>query len=87
MAYADKITTMRRMALIKQGHNIHWEGVLIEGICLLKKVSCYGDIVMTLNIDNLANFCEQEELIWVYLDGENEPSWEPRLSYEVVNEI
>lgn len=82
MAYADKITKLRRMALIRPKHNIVWEGVNIEGECLLKKVSCYGSEIMVIQEDKLQDFCEEDidyPLEIKYQDKKTENYWEPRI--------
>jgi hypothetical protein len=84
MAYIDKITTMRRVALVYKGYPnesngaIVWEGVNIEGTLLLQRVMPYGHHVLTLEDDRLGDFCQREQLEPVYQDAENEDSWEPR---------
>ena len=83
MAYADKITTMRRIALLN-GNNIVWEGVNIEGICVLKKVSIWGQEVMTIEEKELKEFCECDDdeypLKLVYQDKKTDKHWEARTS-------
>jgi len=83
MAYADKITTMRRMALIpKEGtiKNIVWEGVNIEGTCLLRNY-CNG-CIMVKNEKEVLEFCETDDydfpLVCVYQDKKDAKEWEPR---------
>jgi hypothetical protein len=78
MAYADKITTMRRMALIHPGHNIAYEGVDIEGACVLKEYGSYGTAILLLHDIEVAHFAESNGLEVKYQDPENEPAWEPR---------
>lgn len=86
MAYIDKVTTMRRMALINQygacGNGaIAYEGVNIEGTCLLRKVG-YAEpcTIVVLEVDEeLERFAERYNLQIKYQDPENEDSWEPRL--------
>jgi len=86
MAYADKITTMRRMAIIVKNHNIKWEGVNIEGLCLLRHYA--EGYIMVKTKEELAQWLESENgdrlidelplLEIKYQDPENEKHWEPR---------
>ncbi len=79
MAYADKITTMRRMALIYPKSNIVWEGVNIDGRCLLRNYN-NGSLIV-LDEDKIKDFCEEDfenPLECKYQDKEGEDSWEPR---------
>ena len=88
MAYADKITNMRRLAIIMKDHNIVWEGVNIEDEVLLKKVSIYGNEIKLIDEDELDKWIEEENfrrssndeaLLEVkYLDPYSEDYWEPR---------
>lgn len=87
MAYADKLTTMRRMALIVPNHNIIWEGVNIEGTCLLKRVDTIGVRVAVIDEDELEDLCESdlyndEPLEVKYQDDKGENHWEPRMVKE-----
>lgn len=79
MAYADKITTMRRMAIIRPKHNIVWEGVNIDGLCLLRK---YGNgALIVLKEDEIEDFCNEDfeyPLECKYQDPKDEKAWEPR---------
>jgi len=86
MAYADKITTMRRMALLN-GNNIVWEGVNIEGICVLKKDSIWGQErqeIMSIKESQIKKFCECNDdeypLKLVYQDKKTDKHWEARTS-------
>lgn len=85
MAYIDKITTMRRMALIYEGYGRHdgssngaiaWEGVNIEGDVVLKEVC--SDKITTIKEANVADFSRKRGLEAVYQDPEGEDYWEPR---------
>lgn len=77
MAYIDKITTMRRFALIKGDNgNIFSEGVNIEGIFVHKLVS--DDEVLSLNETEMKEFIADSESALVYQDAEDEGHWEPR---------
>lgn len=79
MAYIDKITTMRRMALIypSAGH-IAYEGINIEGVCVVKEVST--DKVTTFKSSQAEGFAAKRELVVKYQDHEGQEHWEPRLS-------
>jgi len=81
MAYADKITTMRRCALIYPKHNIVWEGVLIEDSFLLKKVDSYQTLIIKEEelLEGL-EFGEFDNLELKYQDKETSKYWEPRKS-------
>jgi len=84
MAYADKITTMRRMAIILKNHNIVWEGVNIEGLCLLRH--CSKEYIMVKTEEELNKWLESENieqltnLVIKYQDGKTKKYWEPRKS-------
>ena len=83
MAYADKITTMRRMALIHPESIIVWEGVNIEGICVLKKTGIYGTEIITIKEEEIEALCGNDyehPLICKYQDKADEEMWEPRES-------
>lgn len=86
MAYADKITTMRRMTIIVKDHNIEWEGVNIEGTCLLRS---YADgFIMVKSESELKEWLERENdnrfgeaytpLVIKYQDKKTKKFWEPR---------
>lgn len=78
MAYADKITTMRRMALIrKEAGHIKYEGVNIEGECILKE-SANEKVIGPVDEQWVKRFAERMELFCVYQDPEDEDYWEPR---------
>ena len=77
MAYADKITNMRRMALIRPNHNIIWEGVNIEGTCLLQKNEI-GYEILRIEENELDDFCFYHELEIKYQDKKTDIWWEPR---------
>lgn len=86
MAYTDKITTMRRMAIIVKEHNLVWEGVNIEGICLLREYS--DGFLMVKTEKELDEWLESENnnrtlddcppLEIKYQDKKTEKYWEPR---------
>ena len=86
MAFADKITTMRRMAIIMKNHNIEWEGVNIEGTCLLKQICTHNIMLKTeeelidwLDTENIRRRCVNwAELEIKYQDPEDKGYWEPR---------
>lgn len=77
MAYADKVTTMRRMALIAESGCIYYEGVNIEGECILKEVSCCKEPIITMHEDIVDKFCG-DKLRCVYQDDADEDFWVPR---------
>jgi hypothetical protein len=87
MAYADKITNMRRMALIIPNHNIVWEGVKIEGCYLLRRygdgalIFIDGDDLQTAE-EKLQDLCEDYSEDYIlevkYQDEPTTESWEPR---------
>lgn len=79
MAYIDKVTTMRRMALIRPDNgNIVCEGVNIEGTCVLRAVSIVGETITLVKADDLDGFAKDKDLIICYQDGHLSKSWEPR---------
>jgi hypothetical protein len=83
MAYTDKIIILRRMALIRPKHNIVWAGVNINGVCLLKKVGCYGNETLLIPESQLQDFCEEDidyPLEIKYQDKETDDYWEPRIN-------
>jgi hypothetical protein len=86
MAYADKITTMRRMALITKGIGaIVWEGVNIEGTCVLKEVGYLSSHIRleSFRESELDNFIfenskhQEYTLIPKYQDKNEDEHWEP----------
>ena len=90
MAYIDKVTTMRRMTLINQysehGNGaIAYEGVNIEGTCLLRKVGLADPCtIIALEVgEELERFTVRYNLQIKYQDPENEDFWEPRLEEEL----
>lgn len=84
MAYIDKVTTMRRMALISGPGTsgvIVWEGVNIEGTCVLRHVHSPSEEfhnLLTMPEEDLDGYCGQEDLVAVYQDPEDQEYWEPR---------
>ena len=86
MAYADKVTNMRRVALLRRGcHNvILWEGVEIEGKLLIREAGMYGEnVVACIDSDRVEDWLYQNELDIVYQDPETDEAWEPRLGAEL----
>jgi hypothetical protein len=75
MAYANKITTMKRMALITNTGVIRFEGVNIEGKCLLKAVGSH--IILLMDYDEIIDYCGQESLMCKVQDNP-QTYWEPR---------
>lgn len=89
MAYANKITTMRRMALIFAGSNIEFEGVNIEGQCFLKRVgtdhetkgwALVGHTIL-MKEPELLEYCKKNGLECKYQDPPAGNTWEPRKDY------
>ncbi len=85
MAYANKITTMRRMAIIIKDSNIEWEGVNIEGNCLLRSVEDNLIMIKTekeldewLESENNSRLGECSPLEIKYQDPKTNDFWEPR---------
>jgi hypothetical protein len=80
MAYIDKLTKMRRMALITDGvGNIKWEGVNIEGVCVLKHVGTGALLVKSEK--EIKKFCKADydyPLFLKYQDKKTDEFWEPR---------
>ena len=80
MAFVDKITKMRRCALIHKGNGaIAYEGVEIEHNFLLKRVVCFGEQLLMIHKLEIEDFVSNEDLILVYQDKEQKKHWEPRL--------
>lgn len=84
MAYIDKVTTMRRMALIWAGYKegesngaIAYEGVNVEGTCLLQAYEGFGEFLVIEEAD-LKRLCEEQHMEVKYQDPDGESSWEPR---------
>ena len=77
MAFADKVTTMRRMVLMSSGGTIWWEGVNIEGTCLLKEVSNITNVAV-VSEEDIGEVDQNVNLICVYQDAETEDYWVPR---------
>lgn len=77
MAFIEKVTTMRRMALIYEPGNgaIAYEGVNIEGEIVLKEVD--GKVV-TLKESQADDFAKKRGLVVKYQDPQDEDWWEPR---------
>ena len=81
MAFADKITYMRRMAIIVPTGHIMWEGVNIDGVCLLRSP---GDgEIMCKSEHKLNKWVESENSLGAeytikYCDSDDEEHWEPR---------
>jgi len=86
MAYVDKLTNMRRMALIRPKSNIIWEGVNIEGICVLKKVDVErnGITIKIIKEEDIKGFCEAdyEYLLECKYQDKGGGDWEPRKELE-----
>jgi hypothetical protein len=83
MAFADRITKIRRMALISKNGIIYWEGANIEGTCVLKEVRFNGGIhIMTISENEIEEFC-LPDLKCCYQDIKGEKYWEPRKYNEV----
>ena len=78
MAFVDKITHMRRAALIRPGHVIVWEGVLIEGTYLLKEISYLSTTVTLIKDEDIDDFCQQHGLVLRFQDPHTDEYWEPR---------
>ena len=85
MAYVDKITNMRRMAIIVEDHNIIWEGVNIEGLCLLRNcadgfimMKSEGELLEWIESENDNRFGEYKPLVIKYQDKKTDKDWEPR---------
>jgi hypothetical protein len=80
MAIIDKLTTMRRMALIYPHSNIAFEGVNIEGTCVVKEVRT--DKVVTFKESQADGFAKKRGLVVKYQDPDGEDYWEPRAESE-----
>ena len=84
MAYADKITNMRRMAIIYKNHNIVWEGVNIEGTCILKEVNTTDNTIKIIEEASLLDWIDAENFLNTikleikYQDKKEDSEWEPR---------
>jgi hypothetical protein len=84
MAGITKMTTLRRMALIIPNYDIVWEGVDIEGQCVLRRVNTFkdggGDQIISISADDVPKFAKKEGLEVKYQDPSDEGYWEPRES-------
>jgi hypothetical protein len=68
---------MRRMALITGGNGaIIYEGVNIEGTCILKSVD--NDKVTKIHESQAEDFAAKRDLLVKYQDPEDQDYWEPR---------
>lgn len=77
MAYADKITTMRRFAIIASGGGaIIAEGVDIEGALVYKLAG--EDEVFSSTLYDIGMFLKEKDARFIYQDPEDENYWEPR---------
>lgn len=83
MAYVDKITNMRRLALIHSGYKqgmsngaIVWEGVKIEGDIVIKNLE--DKILHFTDLTKFSGFMMANHFEVVYQDEETEDFWEPR---------
>jgi hypothetical protein len=79
MAGIDKLTTMRRMALIYPGGNISYEGVNIEGQCIVLPVGGTRKDVVMFKESQADDFARKYGLEVKYQDPEGEDYWEPRV--------
>lgn len=77
MAYADKITTLRRFAAITgEGGIIFAEGVNIEGTLVYKLVG--NDKVYSMTPEEMDDFLKDKDARLVYQDSDDDDFWEPR---------
>lgn len=77
MAYADKITTMRRFAVITgEGGIIFAEGVNIEGTLIYKLVG--NDKVYSMTPKEMDEFLKDKDARLIYQDLDDDEYWEPR---------
>lgn len=89
MAYADKVTTLQRFVSWNKGHNINFEGVLIDGHLLVGRHmgNNFGTPVLTIELNNQYGSTVTEELDDLFPDHEwalidrPEPI-EPRVDFE-----
>ncbi len=81
MAYADKLTHMRRMAIIADNVSgvVLWEGVNIGGNCLLKEVDWIAEATIIVHEDKVKQWAEAMDGIVVYQDSKENERWEPRI--------
>lgn len=80
MAFIEKVTTLRRMALINYDNGaIEYEGVDIEHVCVLKPVgSDKPKDIVSVKASQVEEFAAKRKLLVRYQDPEGEDFWEPR---------
>lgn len=89
MAYIDKLTTLQRFVAWKQGHNIHFEGVLIDEHILVGRYIGDGYPILSVDLTELDEdiYNELESIFDGYefkiIDKPKEI--EPRVAFEESN--
>lgn len=78
LAYCEKITTLRRVALISECGLVQWEGVQIDHDYVVLKKTYTDTTVSVIKTAELAAFAEENSVIALFQDDESTRFWEPR---------